>query len=350
MNASARNANIKSLKQLIKKGVQHAAASFGRHTYSSKEPQLLILMYHRILPQNDKRSLTEEPGMTVTPDTFRQHINILKQYFNIIKLSEWVQLKLNDDELPPRACCITFDDGWADNFEFAFPILREQNVPATIYLVSDMIGTNEAFWPERLTRLITTIVNKYPQYLSRPELEWLQLNRANYRFPETLPTREELSAVIACVKDYPDQEINDRLTNIENVLHLDTENHPTSLLNWQQVSEMLDTNLVEVGSHTCNHVRLNKHTPADLMRNEIINSKKTIEEHTGQCVTTFCFPNGDYSPEALALVKQHYAGAVTTKRGWNTTNTDNYLLQRIGIHEDISKNKTLFLARISGWM
>ena len=330
--------------------MQHVAASFGRHTRSSKEPQLLVLMYHRILPQDDKRLLIEEPGMTVMPETFRMHINILKQYFNIIKLSDWIRLKLDGKELPPMACAITFDDGWADNYEFAYPILKEQSVPATIFLVSDMIGTKEMFWPERLARLITTIAGSYPQYWSRPELEWLQKNSTNYRFSEILPTPEEISALIACAKGFSDQEIHDRLTHIENILQLDAGNHRASLLDWKQITEMVDSGLVEIGSHTCHHVRLNEHTPNETLSKEIINSKAVIEKHVGQKVKTFCFPNGDFSPAALALVKQNYTGAVTTKSGWNTADVENHMLQRIGIHQDISEDRISFLARISGWM
>ena len=350
MTVKTNSSEHKPLKNFIKRSLQHAAASFGRHTRSGKGSQLLVLMYHRILPLDDKRSLTEEPGMTVAPETFRQHINLLKHYFNIIKLSDWIQLKPDDKELPSRNCAITFDDGWVDNFEFAFPILKESNVPATIFLVSDMIGANEVFWPERLTRLITTISSRYPQHWSHPVLEWLQKNPINYRLSDTLPTREELSALIACAKIYSDQEIHDRLTHIENVLQLATGNHPPSLLNWQQVTEMVNSGLVEIGSHTCHHVRLNEHTPNEILRKEIIDSKDIIEKHIGQKVKTFCFPNGDFSPESLALVKQNYVGAVTTKSGWNSADADNHMLQRIGIHQDISEDRTSFLARISGWV
>jgi len=350
MNVRTNSSEHNPLKKFIKRSLQHAAASFGRHTRSGKGSQLLVLMYHRILPQDDKRTLTEEPGMTVTPETFRQHISILKKYFDIIKLADWAQQKFDNNDPPRRNCAITFDDGWADNFEFAFPILKASNVPATIFLVSDMIGTSEAFWPGRLARLITIISSHYPQHWSHPVLEWLQKNPINYRLSDTLPTREEISTLIACAKIYSDQEIHDRLTHIENVLQLATGNHPPSLLNWQQVTEMVNSGLVEIGSHSRNHVRLNEHTPNEILRKEIIDSKDTIEKHIGQQVKTFCFPNGDYCPEALTLVKQNYISAVTTKSGWNTNYTDCHLLNRIGIHQDIAEDRTSFLARISGWM
>lgn len=350
MNVNINNEKQNSVKNVIKRGIQHIAARFGRHTRVSKQPQLLTLMYHRILPLDDERSKLEEPGMIVTPETFRQHVTILKQYFNIIKLSDWAKLKQEGRTPPKNACAITFDDGWADNFEFAFPILQELNTPATIFLVSDMIGTNEMFWPERLARLVTAISEHYPQHWSHPDLAWLQKNPAHYRFSAVPPSSEQISALIADAKDYSDQEMHQRLSNIEKNLQLNLDRPAPSLLNWQQVSEMVGSGLIEMGSHTCQHVRLNAQTPDEQVKQEIINSKQTIETHTGQSINTFCFPNGDISPLSLDLVKQNYITAVTTQSGWNTVNTDNYLLQRIGIHQDIANDKTAFLARISGWM
>jgi peptidoglycan/xylan/chitin deacetylase (PgdA/CDA1 family) len=307
-------------------------------------------MYHRILPSEDARALLEEPGMMVTPETFKLHINLLRQYFDIIKLADWIRLKQQGKPLPARACAITFDDGWADNYEFAFPILKQLNVPASIFLVADMIGTDEAFWPERLARLITTVSQRYPQYWSHPELEWLQQDPAHYRFSATPPTQEQLSELIANAKHHTDQEIHQRLDHIDDVLQLEYEPHAPALLDWAQLTEMLESGLIDAGSHTCRHVRLNQHTPKDLLSNEIVNSKTVIEKRTGRTIDTFCYPNGDLCDAALALVKQHYDCAVTTRSGWNTAATDNHLLQRIGVHQDISADRTAFLSRLSGWM
>ncbi len=338
------------IKKLIKRGLQKTAARFGRHTRHAKKPELLLLMYHRILPADDPRSQLEEPGMMVTPETFHMHMTLVKSMFETTHLSRWLEKKDKGETLPDRCCAITFDDGWADNYEFAFPVLQQLDIPATIFLVSDMVGRQQPFWPERLAKTLAVIASQHAAQWSHASLDWLKTCAGSYTFNRSVPTSEQLSEIITGVKSLSDDEINQRLDEIEQQLDLNMTVDKASLLNWQQLKTMSDTGLIEAGSHTCHHIRLTEEKPAAVLQDEIINSKIVIENKTGAAVKTFCFPNGDYSDAALSLVKQHYSGSVTTRRGWNTLTSDHYLLQRIGVHEDISNDRTSFLSCISGWL
>ena len=340
---------LKPLKHITKRSLQHIAANFGPHTRLHKEPQLIVLMYHRVLPKTDNRAKIEEPGMMVTPETFRLHMHLIKQRFDVLTLSQWLDAKHNGDKLPAICCCITFDDGWADNYEYAYPLLQEFNLPATIFLVSEMIGTNKLFWPERLAHTLTEIALNCPENWQHPCLDWINRDTVSYDFSANPPKKEQLSEIIHQAKSLPDDTIHSLINTIENTLQLEVNPTP-SLLNWQQMNEMCESGLIEAGCHTCNHIRLNDSQSKETLQMEIIDSKVQIEKQLELPVKTFCYPNGDHSPEAIELVKQYYQCAVTTKKDWNTASTDEHLLNRIGIHEDISADKTAFLARLSGWM
>ena len=327
------------VKRQIKGFIEQLASRLGPHRLGSGEPRLWVLMYHRILPAHDPRHALEEPGMIVTPDTFRQQLRTLKELFEILPLAEWIARRDAGQPLPARACAITFDDGWLDNYEHAFPILQQEGVPATLFAVADMIGTNRQFWPNRLARVLATAT-------ADTRLPWLQ--PFGYSGNGT-PDRESVAHLIHQCKQMRDDELHTLLDAAESDLGLLPENTP-ALVSWQQLREMQQAGVFDVGSHTRNHFRLLTSLPEAIAADEIIASKTRLEAELGRPVTSFCYPNGDVSPVAQALVQQQYRAAVTTRRGINSAATPVHGLLRIGVHEDVSNTRARFEARLSGWL
>jgi len=96
----------------------------------------LILTYHRV---ND---WSNDP-LTVHPETFRQQLKSLKKRHRIVSLEELVSAKMKKADCKENLAAITFDDGYYDNYLFAFPILKELSCPATFFLTVSYVGTDE---------------------------------------------------------------------------------------------------------------------------------------------------------------------------------------------------------------
>lgn len=333
---------VSSARNIAKQALRRVAAMTGPHRWPLRVPRLWVLTYHRILPADDHRVATEEPGMMVTPETFRCHLHWLKAQFELIGLGAWVDRARRGATLPLRACAITFDDGWRDNFEFALPILREADVPATVFVVSHRVGTNGVFWPNRIARVLSMT----EALADCASAAWLR-KLAGTPTSRVL-TPNEISKVIAACKILADQELSERLNRVEQELGLGP--WPERLLlNWDEICTMVESRLVEIGSHTCHHIRLNDAISARDTDREVVESQRLLQERLGHPVRLFCYPNGNISPRALGLVQQHYDAAVTTQRGINSSANPIHQLARIGIHEDISRCQSDFFARLSGW-
>lgn len=104
-----------------------------------------VLMYHRIdhLTDREKRSPLMR-DLTVSPTNFEEQVKFLVQEgYQLLLASEVEKAVMEGNELPEKAVCITMDDGYKDNFEQAFPILRKFKAPATIFLVTNNFGRSD---------------------------------------------------------------------------------------------------------------------------------------------------------------------------------------------------------------
>ena len=281
--------------------------------------------------------------MLVTPETFEMHLRQAKKHFDIIQLSEWLALHRSGQPLPHKACAITFDDGWADNHEFGLPILKTENLPATMFLVSDRIGTDFHFWPNIVAALI-----------KKGRLQDLNNNRlfslAYSKTSGDIFAQDYIGQYVWHLKNqFTDQMVFQALADI-NWKQLIEAELPASILSHQQLADLMDSNLFEFGSHTCTHSRLNETLTEEELIFEIKSSKETLSAYGAKFNNLFCYPSGDFDPRALKLVEDNYVGAVTTQQGIvDARNFRAHKLPRIRIHDDITNTPTKFGARISGF-
>lgn len=335
------------IRSVIKSGALTLLAGFGwlRIRLSSK-PTLLILTYHRVLPANAPERAAEQPGMVTSPETLDRHIRLAKKLgAELIHLDEWLERNRGGQKLPRLAVAFTFDDGWRDNYLFAYPRLKPQNTPATIFLVTQMIDTDKTFWPEQVLKLLTS--QAIPE--NDKSFDWLRPHLP----PSTTSSKGsplslvEADAVISRLKSLDDATI---LANLESLYQANPDLASTetsrTILNASELDEMSSDGLIRYGAHTRHHYRLNRLDDKQTLKEEIVGSLDDIKALREAAVPIFCYPNGDITGEGETLVSGHYEAACTTKTGWNRAGCDPYDLRRFNLHDGNSYSNRTLLATI----
>lgn len=109
-------------------------------------PSVPMLLYHKVA---EVARGSCHPAIHVRPAQFVDQLALLRRLgAHPISLSDYLAYRRGDAELPPRAVVLTFDDGYLDNYEVALPILQRFGFPATVFLVSQLIGKTNAWDPD----------------------------------------------------------------------------------------------------------------------------------------------------------------------------------------------------------
>lgn len=340
---------MQMVKQVLKK-VRNSlfAANALLKIKLKRSPSLVILTYHRILPGQSPLRHTEQPGMIATPEALDMHISMLNRLgAEFVSLDTWLDAQHENQVLPRLAVAVTFDDGWQDNYEHAFPVLKKHNVPATIFLVSQRINTPWQFWPEQVLELLIN----HTHHLDHEALQWLRPylgdmpTSTNSSSPYTVL---QADSVINRLKELDDHTIETHLEQTRTALPalIQANVNARPLLNKQELETMLKSGLVTFGAHTRHHYRLNHlANPSDL-QNEIAGSRRDLEELGLQPVNVFCYPNGDITGKGEQLVQGYFTAACTTERGWNKTPSNPFGLRRFNFHDGNGSTPLSFLATL----
>jgi peptidoglycan/xylan/chitin deacetylase (PgdA/CDA1 family) len=310
--------------------------------------KVMILLYHRVLSEPDLKQHFVQPGMYVLNDIFEKQIRFLIERFQIISFQDFLSFRESKTlDRSQRYCVITFDDGWLDNYLYAYPILKKYKIPATIFLTTAFIGTRHWFWPDKLGYLLRHYAlvgaleeqNEYIRDISS-RYSWLA------KFTEK-PCIEQIDSNIEMCKTLPDEEIDKCIETIREGLGLQSPDERI-LLNWEEIQDMSQHG-ISFGSHSCTHRILTK-LPSGEIRKEIETSLHILREKTINHIPVFCYPNGDCNGEIIQLVKTAgYEAAVGNRFGYEDDSPqDLWKLRRIGIHNDITATIPLLVFHISG--
>jgi peptidoglycan/xylan/chitin deacetylase (PgdA/CDA1 family) len=275
---------------------------------------LLVLMYHRVLPEPD-------PLLASEPDarTFAAHLDLVGSTFNVIALSEAIE-RLRTKSLPARAACITFDDGYANNFEVALPLLAARKLPATVFVSTLFIGGGR-MWNDTVIEVVRR---------AHGELDLTGLGLRKYELGDIPARRAAVDIILDKLKYVEPQQ---RLQTVDAIAAHSGANLPKSLMMSEEMIRGLHARGVEIGAHTESHPILAR-ISEDEARSEIARSKSVLEDVIGAPVTTFAYPNGrpriDYDKRHVAIVKTcGFQGAVSTARGCARRNSDLFQIPRI---------------------
>lgn len=300
---------------------------------------LTILGYHRIVPAD---KLVEYPLdlelVSTTPREFKWQMNYIRRHMNPVSLGAVADALDRGTELPPRAVAITFDDGFADTYKHAFPILHELGIPATVFIATGFIDSGQPFWFELAAYLM---MHAKPNSISVPGM------------PDGLPTapsararRADLHRLQQFLKASSHRELasitakwSERLAGLID----DASLAAMRPLNWDEISAMA-ANGIEIGSHSVSHPNL-----AQLSENELgwelVQSARTIEARLGRPPATLAYPIG--TPDSFnvgvagATRESGYRLALTYLPGTNWSGSiHKFMLRRQGL--SLWKNRAYF--------
>lgn len=303
--------------------------------------ETIILTYHRVIEKWDRILDYSQPGMVVTAETFDRQLQSLKQNFEIVRLDSLIGYRSTGRPLVRPRCVITFDDGWRDNYEIAFPILRKHGLPATVFLTTDFIGTSHVFWHTELMYLLLhgELSNETRnRSLSKGLPASVRCHLMRLAKMTRPPCARDVNPVIEAVKKTCDQAMSHELVkDLAEKMGLRRPLFPNRrvFLDWDQTREMAAAG-IEIGSHGCSHLILTQ-LEVHEAEEELVRSKAQIEASVGQVVQHFAFPDGAANSDLLTLArKAGYRTVCLCASGPDQGRSGPLALRRASMHEGIS--------------
>lgn len=312
-------------------------------------PRGVVLLYHRIAdPETDPWDLA------VTCAHFAEHMAVLRQRTSVVPLRTLPESL--HQRAPRRSVTVTFDDGYADNFHTALPVLEKHEVPATFFTITGTLGRYR-FWWDRLAELILapgTLPEQLVLHVGDRDYEWNLGESARYdtasfarhrawraSAPPPGPRQTlflEMWRAVRTLSPGEQSTVIDRLgaCRTPDALHDASSTDPGRPMTVAELASMAAHPLVEMGGHTISHPRLAA-LPAAEQEREIAGCRSQLSDITGRAVSSFSYPFGsvgDFNADSVTAVQRAgFRRACANYPGCITAGADPYRMPRIYVRD-----------------
>ncbi len=300
--------------------------------------EVKILAYHRVLDvADDDEFLFDLDLISASTEDFDWQVRHARDNYDPITFAELIDCLDGRQQLPKKPLIFTFDDGFDDNYEYAFPCLKRHGVPATIFISTDYIGGDRTYWFDWVVYLIN--------HLGGRDVELPALQQS-FPIPAELAARREFAqSFLERLKRVPDAARCAAVDELQQIAGIDfpaggfRDSRPMS---WEQVGEMAIAG-IEFGSHTASHPILKQVPDADLER-ELGDSKRIIEQRIDTACDVIAYPVGGahaYDERIIEHVKRcDYRLAASYQSGINPLDSlQRFALKRVHVEREVCREQ-----------
>lgn len=269
----------------------------------------VMFMLHRVCPAGTG-SRGPNRILEVKPEFLDQTISlVVERGFDVLSLDD-AHARLIEGDFDRPFACFTFDDGYRDNREFAYPIFRRHNLPFAIYVPTDFPDGNGDLWWLKLEQMLGGIAEinvridgSWRYFVLNSQAEKDAAFEHIYWWLRQIPEREA-RGIVAEMCAAHDNDMSSLCRDL--------------IMDWDEIRELASDPLVTIGAHTRRHMALAKLTQSEVLQ-EIDESVRRIESELDRRVAHFSYPYGD--PASAGEREFRLAGecglktAVTTRKG-----------------------------------